>query len=203
MLLGKIWDTKWKASLKLLWSCDFCKFWIKARVIWNHLWITPGEIIHLFRQWKGRQSKGGWRYHLVYTYLSILQLSLKLGKGENVPACRSGSNFFPPRLSQQGTDMAIRDKVLSSQGVVLFALFIMEHVLGFLLMSEISYIPREVSFIMPILQVVKEGICIDFRHILQITNKVVLSIGSMNLMITHALHLAAQTLCLVMEGIVP
>ena len=79
----------------------------------------------------------------------------------------------------------------------------MQHVVEFLLLSEISYIPREVSFIMPILQVVKEGICIDFRHVLQITNKIVLSVGSPILTITHALHLAAQTLCLVMEGIVP
>lgn len=78
------------------------------------------------------------------------------------------------------------DKVLFSQGVALFALFIMQHVLGLLLLHEIC-IPREVSFITPILQVVKEGIYIGFRHILQITNKVVLSIGSPILTITHAL----------------
>lgn len=50
---------------------------------------------------------------------------------------------------------------------------------------------------MHVLQVVKEG------HVLQITNKSVLSMGSPNVTITHALHLAAQTLCLVMEGVVP
>lgn len=41
---------------------------------------------------------------------------------------------------------------------------------------------------------VKEGIYVDFRHLLQITGKVVLSVWSPVLAIPRALHLAAQTL---------
>lgn len=54
---------------------------------------------------------------------------------------------------------------------------------------------------MPILQVVKEGLCIDFRHVLQITNKTVLSVGSLILTIT--IYTQQLRLCHVMKGIVP
>jgi len=75
-------------------------------------------------------------------YLFILQLSLKVGKEESVPVCHGGSSFLS--ASEAGTRQW--DKVLFRQRVVRFALLIMQHVLGFLLLSAISYIPRELYY---------------------------------------------------------
>lgn len=124
----------------------------------------------------------------------ILWLHLTLGKEQNVPVCCDGSNFSPPRFSQQGTDKAPWNKALFSQGVEHFALVIIHHVLRLLWLRSVSCIPREVSFIMPILQVVTGGSWIDFRHVLQITTKVVLIRASLILMIPLALQLVSQSL---------